>query len=85
MVTQIRMTPTPKPKKSLSAHLFAGGVAGCCEAFACHPLDTIKVRLQLKGERKAISKLTNITPNPAQVIKVIDKHFITRMPLNKHL
>ncbi|KAJ3206902.1 hypothetical protein HDU67_007873 [Dinochytrium kinnereticum] len=43
--------PAAKPKRSLAIHLFAGGVAGCCEALSCHPLDTIKVRLQLRGER----------------------------------
>ncbi|KAJ3352028.1 hypothetical protein HDU83_008422 [Entophlyctis luteolus] len=42
--------PAP-PKKNLAIHLLAGGVAGCCEALTCHPLDTIKVRLQLRGER----------------------------------
>lgn len=25
----------------------AGGIAGFCEAMSCHPLDTIKVRMQL--------------------------------------
>jgi len=45
--------PAAKPKKSFTAHLFAGGIAGACEALSCHPLDTIKVRLQLKGERKS--------------------------------
>jgi solute carrier family 25 citrate transporter 1 len=43
-----------KKKKNLAIHLMAGGVAGCCEALACHPLDTIKVRLQLRGERAAL-------------------------------
>ncbi|KAI8609491.1 mitochondrial carrier domain-containing protein [Chytriomyces sp. MP71] len=41
----------PKPQKNLALHLLAGGVAGACEALTCHPLDTIKVRLQLRGER----------------------------------
>ncbi|KAJ3184768.1 hypothetical protein HDU85_001446 [Gaertneriomyces sp. JEL0708] len=40
-------------KKNLAIHLLAGGVAGCCEALSCHPLDTIKVRLQLRGEAAA--------------------------------
>lgn len=35
--------PPKKPQKNLAMHLLAGGVAGCCEAVACHPLDTIKV------------------------------------------
>ncbi|KAJ3281920.1 hypothetical protein HK104_011208 [Borealophlyctis nickersoniae] len=38
-------------KKNTAIHLFAGGVAGFSEAMTCHPLDTIKVRLQLRGER----------------------------------
>ncbi|KAH6563911.1 hypothetical protein BASA60_010533 [Batrachochytrium salamandrivorans] len=38
-------------ERTWAMHLFSGGVAGCCEALACHPLDTIKVRLQLRGER----------------------------------
>jgi hypothetical protein len=46
----------PKKKKNLGMHLVAGGVAGCCEALACHPLDTIKVRLQLRGERQIRTK-----------------------------
>ena len=28
-------------------HLAAGGFSGFCEAMSCHPLDTIKVRMQL--------------------------------------
>lgn len=36
-------------RKSLSTHLIAGGAAGFAEAMACHPLDTIKVRMQLRG------------------------------------
>ncbi|KAI8821002.1 mitochondrial carrier domain-containing protein [Fimicolochytrium jonesii] len=45
-------------KKNLAIHLVAGGIAGCCEALSCHPLDTIKVRLQLRGERGARKPLT---------------------------
>lgn len=42
----------------------AGGVAGCCEALSCHPLDTIKVRMQLQGKaiaaaRSAIETVVN--------------------------
>ncbi|KAJ3060655.1 hypothetical protein HDU98_003409 [Podochytrium sp. JEL0797] len=45
-------TPAKPPaKKNLAIHLLAGGVGGMCEALVCHPLDTIKVRLQLRGER----------------------------------
>jgi solute carrier family 25 (mitochondrial citrate transporter), member 1 len=49
-----------KPKKNLAMHLIAGGVAGCCEAVACHPLDTIKVRLQLRGERQIRTKVSSV-------------------------
>ncbi|KAJ3272968.1 hypothetical protein HDV01_004874, partial [Terramyces sp. JEL0728] len=44
------------PIKVTGIHLLAGGIAGCCEALACHPLDTIKVRLQLRGERQIRTK-----------------------------
>ncbi|TPX52786.1 hypothetical protein SeMB42_g01179 [Synchytrium endobioticum] len=40
-----------KSQRNTVIHLLAGGIAGCCEALTCHPLDTIKVRLQLRGER----------------------------------
>ena len=43
---------TPPKKKSLSTHLIAGGVAGFSEAAICHPLDTIKVRMQLRSKQK---------------------------------
>ncbi|WFD28549.1 Mitochondrial succinate-fumarate transporter [Malassezia nana] len=36
-----------KPKVSPATHLIAGGIAGFAEAITCHPLDTIKVRMQL--------------------------------------
>lgn len=44
-------TTTASKKKPgqtpLSTHLVAGGTAGLFEALVCHPLDTIKVRMQL--------------------------------------
>jgi hypothetical protein len=44
----------PRPK-TLVTHLVAGGAAGLIEACSCHPLDTIKVRMQLSksGARNA--------------------------------
>ncbi|KAJ3019181.1 hypothetical protein HKX48_002315 [Thoreauomyces humboldtii] len=48
------------PKKNLGLHLFAGGIAGCCEALSCHPLDTIKVRMQLRGERQIKRPITTV-------------------------
>ncbi|KIY65169.1 putative succinate-fumarate transporter [Cylindrobasidium torrendii FP15055 ss-10] len=35
-----------------ATHLTAGGIAGACEALACQPLDTIKVRMQLSQSHK---------------------------------
>jgi solute carrier family 25 citrate transporter 1 len=42
-------------KTPLLTHLVAGGAAGFMEACSCHPLDTIKVRMQLSknGSRGA--------------------------------
>lgn len=41
-----------KTRVPLSTHLIAGGAAGLAEALVCHPLDTIKVRMQLSKSRK---------------------------------
>ncbi|PWN41006.1 mitochondrial carrier [Ceraceosorus guamensis] len=41
-----------KPKVAPSTHLIAGGIAGFAEACTCHPLDTIKVRMQLSRRGK---------------------------------
>lgn len=35
-------------KKNPLMHLVAGGVAGVVESSCCHPLDTIKTRMQLR-------------------------------------
>ena len=60
-----------KPKKNLAIHLVSGGVAGFSEALACHPLDTIKVRLQLRGSAiKRTAGINNInTNNPVPIAK----------------
>ncbi|KAK3067315.1 Mitochondrial succinate-fumarate transporter [Teratosphaeriaceae sp. CCFEE 6253] len=39
--------PGGKKPASVATNLIAGGGAGAMEALACHPLDTIKVRMQL--------------------------------------
>ncbi|KAK9476729.1 mitochondrial carrier domain-containing protein [Lipomyces japonicus] len=39
--------PEKKKKPTAAVNLIAGGTAGLCEALSCHPLDTIKVRMQL--------------------------------------
>ncbi|KAJ7198519.1 mitochondrial carrier domain-containing protein [Mycena pura] len=36
-----------KKPVGFATHIAAGGIAGACEALACQPLDTIKVRMQL--------------------------------------
>ncbi|KAK0529182.1 Mitochondrial succinate-fumarate transporter [Tilletia horrida] len=41
-----------KKKVAPSTHLIAGGIAGFAEACTCHPLDTIKVRMQLSKRGK---------------------------------
>ncbi|KAG2223142.1 hypothetical protein INT45_005698 [Circinella minor] len=41
------MSRDNKKPTSLVTHLVAGGCAGLMEACTCHPLDTIKVRMQL--------------------------------------
>ncbi|KAI5289058.1 hypothetical protein KEM55_008911 [Ascosphaera atra] len=47
--------PKTENKKPASAavNLIAGGGAGMMEALACHPLDTVKVRMQLSRRARA--------------------------------
>lgn len=42
-----------KKPASAATNLIAGGAAGMMEALVCHPLDTIKVRMQLSRRAKA--------------------------------
>jgi len=42
-----------KPPPSAATNLIAGGAAGMMEALVCHPLDTIKVRMQLSRRARA--------------------------------
>jgi len=42
-----------KKPASAATNLIAGGTAGMVEALACHPLDTIKVRMQLSRRTRA--------------------------------
>jgi len=42
-----RTTDGKKQPPTAAVNLIAGGGAGMMEALACHPLDTIKVRMQL--------------------------------------
>ncbi|OQO13614.1 Succinate/fumarate mitochondrial transporter [Cryoendolithus antarcticus] len=45
--------PGGKKPASVATNLIAGGGAGMMEALACHPLDTIKVRMQLSRRARA--------------------------------
>ncbi|KAL7464940.1 hypothetical protein ACHAXS_005272 [Conticribra weissflogii] len=42
--------PKPEKKKKPIQHLIAGGTAGFVESSVCHPLDTIKTRMQLRRQ-----------------------------------
>lgn len=49
------MAPAEKKKsKNAAIDLIAGGTAGLFEALCCHPLDTIKVRMQLSNKSGAM-------------------------------
>uniref|UniRef100_A0A6U4GJ12 Mitochondrial carrier protein n=1 Tax=Phaeomonas parva TaxID=124430 RepID=A0A6U4GJ12_9STRA len=39
---------TTRKRKPFAQHLVCGGAAGLVESFCCHPLDTIKTRMQLR-------------------------------------
>lgn len=49
-----------KQKTPLLTHLVAGGAAGFMEACTCHPLDTIKVRMQLAKNAARNAKVPKI-------------------------
>ena len=53
VVRKKKMPTEPRKKATTAVHLIAGGGAGLCEALACHPLDTIKVRMQLSRRARA--------------------------------
>jgi solute carrier family 25 citrate transporter 1 len=44
-------------KKSPMMHLVAGGMAGLVESSCCHPLDTIKTRMQLRRQTTSVEKV----------------------------
>ena len=62
-----------KQKTPLVTHLVAGGAAGLMEACTCHPLDTIKVRMQLSksGSRSATVSLVLYIVYIDQLIVII--------------
>jgi solute carrier family 25 citrate transporter 1 len=56
-------------KKNPLLHLLAGGSAGLVESSVCHPLDTIKTRMQLRKNTIDTSKLKHSLVEPALRIK----------------
>jgi solute carrier family 25 (mitochondrial citrate transporter), member 1 len=56
-------------KKHPMQHLLAGGCAGLVESSVCHPLDTIKTRMQLRRQtttvQQAVVKMRNSLMEPA--------------------
>ena len=58
--------PTVTEKVPLYVHLIAGGGAGFIESCTCHPLDTIKVRLQLQTRLKNASTSARVMEVPMQ-------------------
>lgn len=48
VVREGSMAPSNNGRKNPLMHLVAGGVAGVVESSCCHPLDTIKTRMQLR-------------------------------------
>jgi solute carrier family 25 citrate transporter 1 len=44
-------------KKHPMLHLVAGGAAGFVESSVCHPLDTIKTRMQLRRQEASVEKV----------------------------
>ena len=44
-------------KKNPMLHLVAGGCAGFVESSVCHPLDTIKTRMQLRRQEASVEKV----------------------------
>uniref|UniRef100_A0A060TI63 ARAD1D36432p n=1 Tax=Blastobotrys adeninivorans TaxID=409370 RepID=A0A060TI63_BLAAD len=55
------MSSSTRKRGNPIVELIAGGTAGCMEAVTCHPLDTIKVRMQLR--RRAVQAAKQVTPN----------------------
>ncbi|KAK9766205.1 Mitochondrial succinate-fumarate transporter [Basidiobolus ranarum] len=56
-------------KRSVSTHLIAGGCAGFVEALTCHPLDTIKVRMQLRTKAAAQGQPRNFVGVGIRIIR----------------
>ncbi|CAB9525836.1 Succinate/fumarate mitochondrial transporter [Seminavis robusta] len=50
-------TKEQNKKKNPLMHLVAGGCAGLVESSCCHPLDTIKTRMQLRRQATSVEKV----------------------------
>jgi solute carrier family 25 citrate transporter 1 len=62
--------PAGKKPASAATNLIAGGGAGMMEALACHPLDTIKVRMQLSRRARAPgAKRRGFITTGAEIVK----------------
>ena len=63
MATSTKDEPKQKKKKPMQ-HLLAGGTAGLVESSICHPLDTIKTRMQLRRQntmrKRALSSMSSM-------------------------
>ena len=65
-----------KKENNSLLNLLAGGFSGFCEATSCHPLDTIKVRMQLSRTVIAANDMNNsfTKKGPVKVAKGIIKN-----------
>ncbi|KAK9451349.1 mitochondrial carrier domain-containing protein [Limtongia smithiae] len=63
------MAPRERKKTTAVINLLAGGTAGLCEALSCHPLDTIKVRMQLSTKGSAGGKKAGFFGTAASIVK----------------
>jgi solute carrier family 25 citrate transporter 1 len=62
--------PGGKKPPSPATNLIAGGAAGMMEALACHPLDTIKVRMQLsRRARQPGAKRRGFIKTGTEIVK----------------
>jgi solute carrier family 25 (mitochondrial citrate transporter), member 1 len=59
LVTKFIMSTKEKKKTHPMQHLIGGGIAGLAESSVCHPLDTLKTRMQLRRQT---------TPSVEQVV-----------------
>ncbi|EPZ35354.1 tricarboxylate transporter [Rozella allomycis CSF55] len=61
---------SPQSDTPLSIHLLSGGIAGLVESCCCHPLDTIKVRMQL---RNSDARTERIFKNEGNITSLLTK------------